>query len=135
MDFLGAILAEPDPPGINNGHWIEMIREHPNLGPVPPREGINPFTRKPTVFHAPADSARVVVGGKEVGSMEWAVDDSNRINVYGDPEVVTPLAREIAEALGGRFVEESCTRTVTKALSGPRSPSASCRSGRGSRCG
>jgi hypothetical protein len=106
MDFIGEIQAKPDPPGINNAQWIEMIHEHPSLEPVPPREGINPFTRKPTVYPAPADSARVVVGGKEVGSMEWAMDDSNMINVYGDPEVVIPLAREIAEALGGRFVEK-----------------------------
>ena len=51
------------------------------------------------------DVAGVVVGGKSVGTMSWALDDATRIDVFGGPQAVVPLAREIAEALGGRFVE------------------------------
>jgi hypothetical protein len=53
------------------------------------------------------DVARVVVGGREVGSMSWAEDESNLINVFGEPQAVIPLAREVAESLGGRFREFS----------------------------
>jgi hypothetical protein len=103
--FIGEISSEPDPPGINKARWIELIREYPNLDPVPPREGTNPFTRKPMVIYPRADIARVVVAGKDVGTMSWAEDESNLINVFGEPEVVVPLACDIARLLGGHFKE------------------------------
>ena len=105
MDFIGEILSDPDPPGIVNQRWIELIREHPNLEPVPPRQGINPFTKKPFVYRPRPDVARVVLGGKYVGLMSWAEDGSNRVVVVGEPPVVAPLARGIAKTLGGRLVE------------------------------
>jgi hypothetical protein len=105
VEFIGVISSEPDPPGINKARWIELIRDYPNLDPAPPREGTNPFTRKPTVIYPRPDIARVVVAGKEVGTMSWAEDESNLINVFGEPEVVVPLACDIARLLGGHFKE------------------------------
>ena len=103
FDFIGEIIREPDSPGIDNQSWIDMIREHPNLVPPEPREGINPFTKRAMVIRPRPDVARVVVDGKEVGAMDWSLDDSNLINVFGEPQVIVPLAHEIARSLGGRF--------------------------------
>jgi hypothetical protein len=105
MHFLGEIRSEPDPPGISRELWIDLIRAHTNLECVPPIEGINPFTRATFVYRSPPDSARVIIAGEEMGTMIWAEDGSNRINVFGEPQPVIPLAREIAETLGGRFNE------------------------------
>ena len=102
-DFIGEIVREPDPPGLSRQSWIDLIREHPNLDPPRPCEGINPFTKKPMVIQPRTDVARVIIGAKEVGSMSWAEDDSNLINVFGDSSDVVPLAQEIARTLGGRF--------------------------------
>src|SRR3954452_24648961 len=98
MDLIGEIVREPDPPGIDNQRWIDLIREHPNLVPPEPREAISPFTKRPMVIKPLPDVARVVIDGQEVGSMSWAMDDSNLINVFGEALVVVPLAISIAQA-------------------------------------
>jgi hypothetical protein len=103
FDIIGEIVQEPDPPGIDNRRWIDLIREHPSLVPPEPREAISPFTKKSMVIKPLPDVARVIIDGQEVGVMSWALDDSNLINVFGESQVVVPLAREIAQALGGRF--------------------------------
>src|SRR3954451_957850 len=103
MDFIGEIVREPDPPGIDNRRWIDLIREHPNLVQPEAREATNPFTKRSMVIKPLPDVARIVVDGQEVGAMSWSLDDSNLINMFGDPRAVIPLAHEIAEVLGGRF--------------------------------
>lgn len=105
MDFIGQIVRDPDPPGIDKKHFLDLIGRHPNLGPGTPKEGINPFTRKPMIIKPNPDTARIIVDGEEVGCMYWALDDSNLVNVSGDPQVVIPIALEIAATLGGRFHE------------------------------
>jgi hypothetical protein len=105
MDFIGEIVREPDPPGIDNRSWINLIREHPNLVPPEAREATSPFTRRTMVIKPLPDVARVIIDGQEVGVMSWAMDDSNLVNVFGEPQTVIPLAHEIAEILGGRFRE------------------------------
>ena len=55
------------------------------------------------IFRAGRDSARVVVNGAEVGTMTWAQDESHRISVEGDAELVEPLAVEVATKLGGIY--------------------------------
>ena len=102
-DIIGEIVREPDPPGIDNRRWIALIREHPNLVPPEPREAISPFTKKRMVIKPLPDVARVIIDGEEVGSMSWSMDDSNLINVFGEPETVVPLAQEIARTLDGQF--------------------------------
>ena len=102
-DIIGEIVREPDPPGIDNRRWIDLIREHPNLVPPEPVEGISPFTKRRMTIKPLPDVARVIVDGREVGAMSWSMDDSNLIHVFGEPESVVPLAQEIARSLGGRF--------------------------------
>lgn len=41
-DLIGEIGGEPDPPGIDNRLWIDLIREHSHLVPPKPRESIDP---------------------------------------------------------------------------------------------
>jgi hypothetical protein len=105
MNLIGEIVREPDPPGIDNRRWIDLIREHPNLVPPEAREATSPFTKRPMIIRPLPDVARVVVDGQEVGAMSWALDDSNLINVFGEPQAVVPLAHEVAKSLGGRFRE------------------------------
>lgn len=102
-DLIGEIARDPDPPGIDIRRWIDLIREHPLLAPPEPREGINPFTKQPRVIRPRPDVARIVIGGQQVGWMYWSEDDSNMINVFGEPQAVVPLAHEVARSLGGRF--------------------------------
>jgi hypothetical protein len=101
FDLIGEIVRSPDPPGISRQRWIDLIREHPNLVPPEPVKATSPFTKRSMVIRPLPDVARVVVDGKEVGSMSWSFDDSNLIYVFGG--AVAPLAQEIAKVLGGRF--------------------------------
>ncbi len=103
FDLIGEIVREPDPPGIDNRRWIDLIGGHPNLVPPEPVEGTSPFTKMRMTIKPLPDVARVVVDGKEVGSMSWSFDDSKLIYVFGEPLAVVPLACEIAKALSGRF--------------------------------
>ena len=76
MEFLGEIISEPDPPGISNDRWVELIPGHPNLEAGAPlvKEGTNPFTRKPMIYRAPCDFAWVNVAGKRVGRTDYGQD-------------------------------------------------------------
>src|SRR3954447_1777579 len=103
FDIIGEIVREPDPPGIDNRRWIDLIREHPNLVPPEPREAISPFTKKRMTIKPLPDVARVIIDGGALGAMSWSMDESNLIYVFGEPESVIPLAQEIARSLGGRF--------------------------------
>ena len=103
MHFLGSITSPPDPPGIDLRQWTDLIATHPSLVRFPDREGVNPFTRTPTIYRAHPGNAHVVVDGAEVGVMTWAQDGSHQITVEGDLELVEPLALEVAAKLGGVY--------------------------------
>jgi len=103
MDFIGEISVEPRSTSFTKNQWIDVIRVHPNLVSIPPREGINPFTKERVTFPARLNAAHVVVDGKNVGSMSWAEDDSARIIVFGEPQSVLLMAHDVARSLGGRF--------------------------------
>jgi hypothetical protein len=51
MDFLGDIIATPDPPGVDLERWKQVIAGHPNLTLAAPVVGINPSRkgRSPTI--------------------------------------------------------------------------------------
>ena len=102
MDYVGKIEGKPGSPKIDRQRWLDLIGDHPNLVPPQPRESINPFTKQPMAIRPRPDVAHVVIGGKNVGSLSWAEDDSNLINVMGEVGVI-PVARDIAKSLGGRF--------------------------------
>jgi hypothetical protein len=97
MDFLGSVTA------VDLDRWTQLIARHPNLAPVPAREGLNPFTGAPFMYRADPGDANVVVAGTKVGTMTWAQDGTNRIAVNGDAGLVEPVALEVASELGGVY--------------------------------
>jgi hypothetical protein len=108
MEFLGAI--EPGIDGTaGKPEWVELIESHPQLSHAPDKQGINPFTRRPMLFKAAPDCARVLAGEIEVGMIHWAMDDSQRLAVWaemGAEAQVATVAEEVASRLGWRYVRE-----------------------------
>jgi hypothetical protein len=108
MEFLGAI--EPGIDGtVGMPEWIKLIDSHPQLSHVPDKEGINPFTRRPMLYKAAPGCARVSAGEIEIGMIDWAMDDSQRLAVWaamGAQEQVATVAEEVASQLGWRYVRE-----------------------------
>jgi hypothetical protein len=109
MHYVGYIEAEPDPPGIDKAAWIELIDRHPHLVRPGPSRGINPFTREPVEFRANPTAANLVIDGEDVGFFDWSQNEENVILVTGELPAIRRYAAEIAEQLGGRFVEECGT--------------------------
>ncbi len=107
MNFLGRIVPNPSTE-LNEDPWIALIREHQNLCPVPPHTGINPFSKEPTVFTAPATSAHIVCSEQQIGGIAWSQDESTLLIVHAleqqHHDRVLDIARSIATALDCSFV-------------------------------
>jgi hypothetical protein len=106
MELIGTV--EPDA-GVTNGkaEWICVIEAHPQLSLVPPKKGINPFSKTPHLYRADPTMARVIIEGAEVGSIHWAMDDSRRLVVWSKPgaeEKVRGIASDVAARLGWQYV-------------------------------
>ncbi len=95
--YLGIIRLEPSLPGASVDHWLEVARRQPNVVPEQPLKGINPFTRKPMNNC----DARIMAGRKQVGLLQWYHQDDLGVAVFGEPGTMLPLARTLAELLGG----------------------------------
>lgn len=84
-----------------------MIEAHPQLSPAPVKNGVNPFSRKPTLYQPNQTAAQVLIDGRHIGSIHWAMDDSRRLVVWsttGAEEKVEGVATDVAARLGWRFV-------------------------------
>jgi len=86
MDLLGVIAAEADPPGIDVERWRALMAEHAALDVD---EDL---------------SAHVVVEGLQLGRVCWSSTGANELDVYGEQAQVGETARQLAVALGARFV-------------------------------
>jgi hypothetical protein len=109
MDILGSIETTDSDTAFREA-WIALIGAHSSLTPIPPREGINPFTRKPLRFVPHRETARVVEGETPIGHIHWAEDGTNRLVVWSETSAatrVTAVANEIAARLGIRFIPSS----------------------------
>jgi len=51
------ICRKPGAAAISLDEWTAFISSSPMLKPAPSKEGINPFTKKPTLFHPAPGSA------------------------------------------------------------------------------
>jgi hypothetical protein len=115
MELVGVICAAVDPPGIDRDRWLALIALDSRLSPVPPREGINPFTRKPTIFRAPPETARVHLDGEEAGGIEWSQSETHELLVFSTSsaaQAVAAVAGELAVKLDGEFRRSDDVETV-----------------------
>ena len=106
MELVGTIERGSDVT-MCQSEWIRLIGAHPELSPVPDREGINPFSKQPMLYKARPDTARVLVGAADVGLIHWADDGSSRLVVWsnaGSKDAVRRVARDVASRLGWQFV-------------------------------
>jgi hypothetical protein len=86
--------------------WCEFIDKRPELRRPAPRQGINPFTKKPHVYHPPNDAAQVLLNGNVIGSARWSQSEEPLVNVSVESAGLT-LEQEWASELGGVFVPDS----------------------------
>jgi hypothetical protein len=104
MVIIGEIIASE---GIESSKWLALIKSHGALAHVPPRIGINPFTRQPIEFNAPASTAIIWKDGADIGSISWAMDGAPIHIVEAQEQStdsVASVAEDIAGSLGGQFV-------------------------------
>src|SRR5262245_46262833 len=80
--------------------WKRVIAAHAALEPVPPRTGINPFTKEPVVFNATGGAALYVENGDAVGNLSF---EDGEISTTGVP---TAICLEIAASLSAKFHED-----------------------------
>jgi len=105
-ELVGTI--EPEPGSLaGNDEWIALISAHSALASVAPKQGTNPFSRKPMVYSPSPDAATVVVDGTTIGAIHWAMNDSRQLIVWSEPEAknrLVVIASDVASRLGWRFV-------------------------------
>jgi hypothetical protein len=106
VDLLGKI--EPDA-GVGSGkaEWHHVIDAHPQLSRGQAKEGINPFDGKPHLYTANPYAAAVMIDGRDVGAIDWAIDNSRLLVVWsaaGAEEKVIGVAMDVAARLGWHFV-------------------------------
>ena len=86
--------------------WRALIKTADFLRRARPKRGVNPFTREPILMPR-TDSAEVIVDGELFGTFHWL---EGRIQVDGEPEVLGPLACQVAQALGAVVEDEDGKR-------------------------
>jgi hypothetical protein len=91
---------------LDRAAWCDLINKRPELRRPAPREGVNPFTKKPTVYRPSDDAAEVVLDGDVIGSASWSQSDEPLVNVSVVPAGL-PLVHEWAAELRGVFVADS----------------------------
>jgi hypothetical protein len=106
MNMLGTI--EPNDGAVADRlEWIRLIDSHPDLGRSSDVSGINPFTKRPTIFKANPDAAHMRGKSSVVGSIHWAMDGSRQLIVWSEVGAeleVQRVAIDIATRLGWNFV-------------------------------
>jgi hypothetical protein len=112
-ELVGTIDPEPDSL-TGKDEWIALIATHSALASVAPKQGTNPFGRKPMVFSPSPDAATVHVDGTKVGAIHWAMNDSRQLIVWSEGEAKTrviAIATDVASRLGWRFVAYEGAKT------------------------
>lgn len=105
MELLGTIQARDDATAERDA-WVTLISAHSFLASVAPREGISPLHRQPLTLKPRPDCARIMLDGNEVGMIEWAQDDSDRLIVWASHIAkihAASVAIDIAARLGMRY--------------------------------
>ena len=105
--IIGQIEASE---GIALDKWLALIKMHGALASVPPRKGINPFTRQPCEYKAPTSTAIIRKGSTDIGLIYWAMNGSPLLIVEAEwdaCDIVASIVEDIARSLAGRFERES----------------------------
>ncbi len=98
MEPLGIIQNAGGESELDCDAWLTAASADPRLSQVAPVEGVNPFTRKPTMYERP-HAMDVTIDGQALGTMVW---EAGVIHVSGAEELKV-VAAEIAAALGAAF--------------------------------
>lgn len=61
-----------------------------------------PFTRQPIKITSARKLIDVTSNGKTIGALRWTIDDSG-IEVYGNENVMRPIAERIASEFGATY--------------------------------
>jgi hypothetical protein len=91
-------ITRDDPGGIPLDEWLQYIAASAVVRPVPPRDGVNPFTKQPTVFRPPAGAAVF----RTVGGDCFIEYRDGELLLSGATEHATAVASEIARAMRAR---------------------------------
>jgi hypothetical protein len=103
---VGQIESTSGQPTLDIDSWIAMIDLHPRLQRAEDRPGVNPFTKKPTMFRASPTSGIVKFEEKRAGNIYPAEDGTPVLIVdaeEGCEAAVLGVAEEVAASLGYRF--------------------------------
>lgn len=100
LKVIGSI-ARPDDPEVSLATWREVI-EALDLHPIESCEVVNPFTGEPTTLDNSLELAAAMIDGRRVGVVRWC-SRSEGLDIFGEPETMTPLAEAIAARIGGEF--------------------------------
>ena len=93
---LGFVVRDT---GISHSDWVAFASSNPELRKQPPLDGINPFTRLPTLYHN--SNFFFIVDDKPVGLVAW--EDAECIGIAGIKEKMAPFIKRVCEAFGARF--------------------------------
>ncbi len=85
--------------------WLAVIAENNALVGIPPREGINPFSKEKVMIHAPKTTAHIMVDNQVEGTVSWAEDGSSLLNIEVS-DTGKSVAKDIASRLKGHLVLE-----------------------------
>jgi hypothetical protein len=112
MQSIAFVVLEPEPPGIDEDDWIDLIEDHDDLRPERPREGKNPFTGEPITFAGDPRNASLLdpSTGKVLGELRWSMDVPERLELFASPacaQAATAAATDVARELGAILRERS----------------------------
>ena len=107
MQVTGTIRPTSGSKDFSREAWCRFIKSRPEFRQRPSREVPNPF--KPGTMmatHLNEDAAEVVVEGQTAGRIHWSMSEEKLVVVAVDSSAL-PIVHQWAEALGGKFTEES----------------------------
>jgi hypothetical protein len=85
--------------------WDKAVKAHKELRPTEAIRVVNPFTKDVSEITSAKRLAEVVKDDDTVGALRWCIDDSG-VEVFGESDVMAPLAEQIAKEFGGTYLPD-----------------------------
>jgi hypothetical protein len=89
--------------GIALDEWKRYVAASAMIRPIPPKEGANPFTKQPTLFHPPPGAAAFETSAGRC-SIEYR---EGTLIVSGSIEQGMPMLTEIARAMSATITTDA----------------------------